>query len=196
MKSTLLLLIWAAALCGWTQKRPDQENGLSGKVTKLTAALAELRKSPDDRTAQMRYLEAFPKTYKEYLEFFDFGQPLYDGNEYVDVILPLAANYERSVGNILVNLSQDAYYDADAPAYLQHATSGYAAQYTKTFVSLLKRLSSAKKANLITFLADVENHRGYPEYQLIIDHLKILGETALAREFEIARAKREKQPHG
>jgi hypothetical protein len=196
VKSALLLLICAFAVCGSAQRRPHQENGLSRKVTKLSAALAELRNSPNDRTAQMRYLDAFPKTYKEYLQFFDVGRSLYDGHEYVDVISTLAANYELAVGNTLVSLSQDAEYDADAPAYLQHATSGYAGQHTKTFVSLLKRLPSAKEANLITFLADVENHRAYPQYQLIIDHLKALGETALASKFELARAERKKQPHG
>ena len=196
MKGALLLLILAVAVCGSTQRRPNQENGLSRKVTKLSGALADMRNSADDRRAQMRYLRAFPKTYKEYLELFDLGQPLYDGHEYVNAISPLAANYERTVGNILVNLSQDAHYDADAPSYLQQATSEYAAQHTKTFVSLLKRLPSMKEANLITFLADVENHRAYPEYQMIIDQLKTLGETALVNKFELARAKREKQPHG
>jgi hypothetical protein len=196
VKSALLLLICAFALCGSAQRRPNEANGLTKKVTRLSAALAELRKAPDHRTAQMRYLEAFPKTYKEYLQFFDLGQPLADGHEYVDAISPLAENYELPVGTILVNLSQDAHYDADAPAYLQNATAEYAAHHTKTFVSLLKRLPSANEANLITFLADVENHSAYPQYQLIVDHLKALGETALADKFELARTKRKRQPHG
>jgi hypothetical protein len=195
-RAPLLLLIYAFAVCGSAQGRLDQEDDLSTKVTKLSAALGELRKSPHDRTAQMRYLEEFPKTYKEYLQFFDLGKPLYDSHEYVDVISQLAANYELAVGSILVNLSQDAHYDADAPAYLQRATSGFAGQHTQTFVGLLKGLPWVKETNLITFLADVENHRAYPEYQLIPDHLKALGEIALANKFELARAERKRQPHG
>ena len=140
MKSALLLLICAFAVCATAQRTAD-------KMTKLSVDLSELRNSPDDRTAQMHYLDEFPKTYKQYLQCFDLGQPLYDGHEYVVVISRLAPNHELAVGNILVNLSQDAHYDADAPSYLQHSTSEYAGQYTKTFVSLLKKLPPVRRLN-------------------------------------------------
>src|SRR5207249_2050739 len=115
--------------------------------------------------------------------------------EYIEAISPLAKYHELAVGSILVKLSKDAHYDADAPAYLQHATCGYAAEHTKTFSTLLKQLPPDKQVDLITFLADVENHHAYREYQAVIDHLKALGENTFAKRFELARGKREKQPH-
>ena|SRR2546422_5243893 len=172
-----------------------QQETISANATNLERALTQLRSTPDDPTAQRRYLEAFPHTYKEYLQLFDLGQPLYDGHDYVEGISSLAKNHELAVGKLLVNLSKDAHYDADAPSYLQQATCVYGSRYTRTFLALLKELAPIKQANLITFLADVENHRAYPEYEVIIDHSKALGEAALAKKFELARAKREKQPH-
>jgi hypothetical protein len=50
--------------------------------------------------------------------------------------------------------------------------------------------------SLVDFLADVENHSAYKDYQETIDHLKSLGQNRLANEFEVARKKRSQQPHG
>src|SRR5260370_15415214 len=111
-----------------------QQDAASATATNLEHALAQIRSTPDDPTAQVRYLEAFPKTYKEYLQLFDLGQPLYDGHDYVDVISSLAKNQELAVGELLVNLSKDAHYDADAPSYLQNAMCEYGSRYTKTFL--------------------------------------------------------------
>ena len=172
-----------------------QREDLSARVTQLSNALAALKAAPDDRISQRRYLDAFPRTYKEYLLLFDYRQPLYDGHAYVVAISSLAGNYEQEVGSLLVNLSKDAHYDSDAPAYLQNATSIYAAEHTKTFSELLDKLPAEKQTNLIVFLADVENHDSYPEYQAAIDHLKAMGKTSLATKFETARTRRKKQPH-
>jgi hypothetical protein len=151
--------------------------------------------TPYDPSAQARYLELFPRTYNGFLQLFEPGQPLYDGHDYVEALSPLARTHEEEVGKLLVTLSKDAHYNADAPAYLQSATSLYGSQHTQAFLLLLKGLPASKQANLIAFLADVENHDAYPEYQIIIDHLKALGDAALAKKFELARAKRARQPH-
>lgn len=181
-------VFWPAHVAG-NQKTP------SAPATNLSRALTQLRDTPDDPRAQARYLEAFPQTYKQFLQLFDLGQPLYDGHDYVEVFSSLAEDHEHEVGKLLIALSKDAHYSADAPSYLQHATSAYGSKHTKTFLALLKGLPAHRQANLITFLADVENHQNYPDYQLIIDHSKALGEAALAEKFELARAKRSKQPH-
>src|SRR5262245_6644959 len=101
-----------------------------------------------------------------------------------------------ALGKLLVGLSKDAHYEADAPSYLQHVTAAYAGQNTKTFAQLLKELPLQKQTQLITFLADVENFHGYTDYVDIIEHLKGLGEANLASQFAEAKNKREKQPHG
>ena len=173
-----------------------QEKQLSTEGRRLTDALVELQKKPNDLGAQERYLEAFPHDFKRFLELFDFRHELYDGHEYIDVLPLLAKNHEAELGTLLVKLSKDAHKDADAPSYLQSVTAVYAGQHTKTFVSLINQLPPSQHSNVITFLADVESHDVYKEYQDIIDRLKNLGENHLAKEFEVAREKRMRRPHG
>ena len=190
MLSVLLLL---AILC---QSAPAQEKHLSPNGRKLKEAWAELQRKPNDPIIQKRYLAAFPHDYKSFLELFDLNRELYDdGHEYIDMLPTLARSHEREVGELLVQLGGDAHYDADAPSYLQHATSTYGSQHTQMFVRYLKSLPPGRQAQLIAFLADVENPAAYPEYQSIIDHLKSLGDSDVAHKFEVAREKRSSQSH-
>ena len=172
-----------------------QQKALSLKAQKLSEALGQLMSSPNDSAIQERYLELFPQDYKDFLELFDLDKELYDGHEYILVLPSLAKNHELEVGKLLVQLSKDAHYEADAPKYLQMDTAAYAGEHTKTFASLLSQLPAAKQSQLITFLADVENHDAYKEYQPIIDHLEALGEYDLARKFEFARSERSRRHH-
>ncbi len=181
----LILLQWVHA-----QGKPALAD-----APKLTVALANLRKNPDDPTAQQRYLYSFPNTYARFLQLFEPGRQLYDGFEYISVLPSLAGKDEKGVGELLIRLSKDAHYEADAPSYLQDATAAYASQHTKMFVELVNELPIEKRAHLIVFLADVENHSAYPHYQETIDHLNDLGERCLAEEFRIAREQRQRQPH-
>ena len=169
---------------------------MSPKARALKDALAQLQKRPDDRKLQEQYLKAFPHTYKEFLGFFDTGRELADGADYIDVLPSLAKNHEAAVGNLLVQLSKDAQKEADAPTYLQEATKIYGSEHAKEFSAILSTLSNKDRKNLIEFLADVENPDADDKYQAIIDHLRELGQFALATEFEKARKERAKQPHG
>jgi hypothetical protein len=173
-----------------------QEKPLSPRAQDLSRALAALHSQPDDPITQERYLQAFPHDYKTFLDLFDFQRELYDGHDYIDVLPSFARNHNTQVGMLLVRLSKDAHKQSDAPSYLQDATATYGSQHTKTFAVLLKQLPTEKQNHVITFLADVENHHSYPEYQSIIDHLKGLQEQDLANKFEEARRKREHRSHG
>lgn len=184
-----LLVLSSRSVCA-------QEKQLSPRAQELTRALAALHRKPDDPMTQEHYLQTFPHDYKTFLDLFDLDHELYDGGyDYIDVLPSLARNHDTKVGKLLVGLSKDAHYEADAPSYLQHTTAAYGSQHTKSFAKLLKQLPTVKQDHLITFLADVENHHGYPEYESIIDHLKGLEEQDLANKFEEARRKREQQLH-
>jgi len=150
--------------------------------------------SPNNPTVQLDYIHLFPHRYSNFLELFDLDHPLYDGHEFVEALSSLES-HASEVGSVLIQLSQDAVYEGDAPSYLQQATAAFAEHHTRKFVSSLKQLPANKQVHLITFLADVENFDAYSEYQLTIDHLIALGEGPTARRFELARAKRSKQPH-
>jgi hypothetical protein len=172
-----------------------QEKQFSPKARELAEALAALRSSPDDSATRQRYLKTFPRDYREFLSLFDLNHDLYDGHEFIDA-LPLAGKgHEAELGELLVGLAKGAHYDSDAPSYLQQITAVYAGQHAKTFAGLLKQLPLQKQSQLITFLADVEAHYSYPEYQAIIDGLNRIAEDKLATRFEEARKKREKQTH-
>jgi hypothetical protein len=173
-----------------------QEKQVSERAAALNNSLAELQKKPSDPVVQQRYLEVFPRDYKSFLELFDLHRELYDGVDFIRILPELAKNHDAEVGNLLVRLSKDAHWEGDAPSYLQLATATYAGQHTKTFVSVIDQLSPSEQGNLITFLADVQNHSAYGEYQAIIDHLRSLGKCGLAQRFEEARKRRSQQPHG
>jgi len=171
-----------------------QDRQLSSRARDLIQALATLQTRPADFQAQEHYLDTFPHDYKEFLRLFnDVDHELYDGHEYIDALFLAGTKHETELGKLLVGLAKDAHYEADAPSYLQHLTSVYAGRHATTFVGLFGQLPPQRQTQLITFLADVENHGSYPEYQAIIDALKQIGEDNLAIRFEKARTKREKQ---
>jgi hypothetical protein len=171
-----------------------QDHQLSSRAHDLTQALAALRTSPADSQAQERYLKTFPHDYKESLNLFDdVDHELYDGHDFIDALSLTNEKHETELGKLLVGLAKDAHKDGDAPSYLQHLTAVYAGQHAKTFAELFSQLPPQKQTQLITFLADVEAHYSYHEYQAIIDALKRIGKDKFATRFERARTKREKQ---
>jgi hypothetical protein len=161
---------------------------------KLKAAFTSLKATPDSRTAQHHYLKAFPQSYKKFQAYFGAGGALVDGNEcdYIFALSALQGHHVAEVGSLLVQLSKDAEYEGNAPSCLHNVMANYGSHYTKQFAGLLHRLSPQERGQLINFLADVESAR-YPEYQAIIQNLKGLQETDLAKEFQQAQAERSKQ---
>lgn len=189
----LVVLASSAVILSESSTYAQQEH-LSRRARELTRALVALRNKPRDTAVQKEYLQAFPHDYKEFLALFDFGHELYDGHDFIDPLPSLGSQHPVELGELLIGLSKDAHYEADAPNYLRHATATYAVEHSQMFARFLKQLPPAKQQQLITFLADIENFRAYPEYQEIVDHLKGIGERKLAIDFEEARAKREKEP--
>jgi hypothetical protein len=174
----------------------DKQTSVSPREQELADAREALKKNPHDPKAQEQYLNAFPHNYKEFVAFFVDGHNFSDGFDVIMLLASLAENHADELGKLLVELSRDAKWDADAPNYLQQVTTIYAGQHAKTFASLIKQLPPKDHANLITFLADKENHAAYTEYQEMIDRLRSIGQDRLAKEFEVAREKRVRQPHG
>jgi hypothetical protein len=174
----------------------DKQTPLSSRVRELANAREALKKNPQDAKTQELYLNAFPQNYKEFVAFFVDGHNFSDGFDVIMILPSLAENHADELGKLLVGLSRDAKWDADAPNYLQYVTTLYAGQHAKTFASLVNQLPPRNHANLITFLADKENHTEYKEYQDMIDRLRGIGQDRLAKEFEVAREKRMRQLHG
>mgnify|MGYP001564002018 CR=1 FL=1 len=175
------------------------EKKLSLQAQELKSSLAVLKANPRDKSAQTQYLQKFPKDIQTFRRLFDppdFSE-LYDGNDYIFALRDLEQDQPIQVGELLISLSKDAPQGADALSYLRQVTAKYAVSSTATFAKLLHSRSEKEISRVIRYLADVENHHYYPEYPLIIENLRKIGETKLAQQFEAAKKKRMKMPtHG
>lgn len=161
---------------------------------RLKADFAGLKANPTSRAAQHRYLKAFPRTYTRFQAYFGTGGALADGYEcdYIFALSTLQSHHVAEVGALLVRLSKDAEAQGNAPSCLHNVMANYGSHYTKRFAGLLHQLSPQERGQLINFLADVESAQ-YPEYQAIIQNLRGLQETDLAKEFQQAQAERARQ---
>jgi hypothetical protein len=163
---------------------------------RLKAAFNSLKTAPNSRSVQHRFLKAFPRTYKKFQAYFGPGGALADGNEcdYIFALSALQSHHVAEVGSLLVQLSKDAESQGNAPSCLQNVTANYGSHFTKSFAVFLHQLSPQDRAQLIDFLAELES-ADYPAYQGIIQNLKGLNESDLAKEFQQAQAERSKQSH-
>ncbi|MGC2696733.1 MAG: hypothetical protein WA738_13185 [Candidatus Angelobacter sp.] len=187
--SLLLLAINSATMTG----TPKSVSGSRGD--ELKAAFAELKANPDDQVAQRRYLQVFPHDYRRFLALFGAGGSLADGYQcdYIFALSPLQVGHSSEVGRLLVQLTKDAEYQADAPSCLQNVTATYASSYTKAFAGFLHALSVKECEQVITFLSDA-NVWTHPEYQRIIKNLKRLNESELVKQFQEAQIARSREP--
>ncbi len=190
--AALLLLALVLSSSPWTLAG-EPAKPLSPQAETLQRRLAALQAQPHDSSVQTQYLEAFPKDITSLTRLFASGAELYDGHDYIFALRDLAKDQPVVVGKLLIGLSKDAHYDADALSYLQDVTAEYAVTHTAQFVKLLRARSKAEIARLIRYLADVENHYAYPEYPVIIANLRKLGERDLAQRFEKAKRERMKR---
>ena len=121
----------------------------------MKAAFTSLKAAPNSRAAQHRYLKAFPRTYKKFQAYFGTGGALADGYEcdYIFALSTLQSHHVAEVGSLLVQLSKDAEYQANAPSCLQNVVANYGS-HTKQFAGFLHQLSPQERGQLVTFLAE------------------------------------------
>lgn len=146
-------------------------------------------------TGKMGYVTAFPSNSEVFLKVFNpktFDQLYSVSYNYIDALQQCAASYPKEVISKCVDIGKELTWNADAVGYLQKASVTLAAKYPGLFVDKYKRLHENEKKKLIGFYADVENHSAYPEYQELIDSVKRIGSTAIAKRLETARVEREK----
>jgi len=170
---------------------------LSTKSKQVKSAYSQLKERPDSKTYQLNYISIFPSDTAQFLRVFappDFSQ-LNDGFDYIEGFFSLAKNHPVAVISKAVDIGKDLKWNADAVNYLQHGIVELGNKYTRLFIQKINSLNPKEQTNLITFLADVENHHAYPEYKQLIRAINDAGEKGLADQFTDAMHKREKQPH-
>lgn len=152
------------------------------------------------RKTEIAYLNAFPKTFKEFCNIFHninfdtlVHYELTDKHmDHLDLLEKLSKKYPDRVLSIWLNVSIGGEYIADATAFLHYQFRNYVAKNTKHFAIALEKKSKPDQLSIIKFLADVESFYSYNEYKIIIKNLIALKKNKLAQYFIKAREERKK----
>jgi hypothetical protein len=171
----------------------------AAKAVKL--AYDNLIKNPDNKEIQKRYIIDFPdnaEVFKQVFHSSTFDQLYEDSHLYIFKLAELSKNFPDFVGDKLIRLCIGLKkWDADAIGHIQHVTMGYANSNYYDFIGLIKKLNKQDLNTLVTFLADVENHSAYGDYQKFMDKLKSNNEAGLFDLFENAKeTKNSQNDHG
>ncbi len=167
----------------------------------IKTAYDNLLKNPDNEELQKRYIVDFPDNadiFKRVFQSPTFDQLYNDSHLYIFKLAELSKNFPDLVGDKLIRLciGLKKWY-ADAIGHIQHVTIGYANSNYSDFIGLIKKINTEDLNTLATFLADVENHSAYGDYQDFMDKLKTNNETGLFDLFKKARDTRINQKdHG
>ena len=138
-------------------------------------------------------LLVFPSDKEAFIDVFDppdFGN-LYHGSFEILERVEGCVKYDPQIaGDKLIAICKDLREGVDAVGYIKLMTVRYGTHYPVLFAEKTHGLESSEMEDLIRFLADVENHRAYPEYQELINTLKKNGYDRLAADCEQARTSR------
>ena len=153
---------------------------------------------PDDEKRKHKFIDEFPKDFRTFLSIFrrnDFGA-LYDNSHiYLDLLKHLSDEYPNKVIYLLLGLSRDAKWDADAPNYLQDILTEYIINHFDLFIAPFKKLPIKDQKNISVFLADVETIATFPEFRTILNLLKKHNEIKIYQMFLNSKKERMKQGH-
>lgn len=163
------------------------------EAQKVKDTYSKLSEDPNSKDLQKEYLDVFPKTRELFLKIFNpiqFDQLYGDSFKYISILKSVWNNYPDQVADLLINLCKDLEKDVDAISFLQHLTTKFAADKTGMFYTHFSEISTDEQVRLIAFLANVEDHSAYKDYQKLIDNLKSAGNNKLAKMFIKARKNR------
>jgi hypothetical protein len=179
----------------------SQTDKLVPAAKRVKQAYENLIKNPDNKETQKRYIIDFPENadvFKQVFQSSTFDQLYKDSHLYIFKLAELSENFPDLVGGKLIRLCIGfKKWDADAIGHIQHVTMGYANSNYSDFMGLIKKLNKQDLNTLVTFLADVENHSAYGDYQKFMDKLKSNNEAVLFDLFENAKeTKNSQNDHG
>ena len=145
-----------------------------------------------DEKSKVKFIKEFPNTFQKFLDIFqqkNFSQLYLVSGTCIDVLEFIANEYPERCVDLLVSLSSEAKYEADAPGALQYTFTNFFIKNPDLTISKIKQLSLSKQKNIASFLADVETIKTYSEYQNILDILKNRNEIKLYKIFAEAKKK-------
>ncbi|RXQ91025.1 hypothetical protein EO244_13050 [Ancylomarina salipaludis] len=198
MKHLKLILIFIVSFNLSTYSQTDK---LLSESQTIKTSYDNLLKNLDNKEFQKRYIVDFPDNIEIFKKVFQsptFDQLYMDSHLYIFKLAELSKNFSDLVGDKLIRLCIGLKkWDADAIGHIQHVTMGYANSNYSDFIGLIKKLNNQDLNTLVTFLADVENHSAYGDYQGFMNKLKTNMETELFDSFKKAKELRISQKdHG
>ncbi len=160
---------------------------------RIKKAFDHLSADPSSKVMQAEYVAAFPENTNDFLRVFNpkqFDQLYQNSFEYLNVLEKCGTSFPNEVINKCIHIGKNLVWDADAVGQLQHICVRMASAHPTVFLKQVDKLRTIEKDSLISFLADVENHNTFKDYQQLIDVLNSIGEVQIAERFENERSKR------
>ena|ERR1700744_298559 len=171
---------------------------LSEASERVKIAFNKLKSDSSSVKNKMAYLNIFPKNKKQFMDIFqpeNFGQLYPESNKYIEMFIGLAKHFPDKVIDKSVDIGADLKWEADATGQMQNSIVDLGNEHIDVFSKKLNSLPKVKRDQLITFLADAENHKAYHTYEQLIKSLQKVNENNLAIQFIRARKLREKNNH-
>jgi len=198
MKQLTLILIMTMS---FNLSTFSQTEKLLPESKKVKTAYDNLIMNPQNKEIQKRYINDFPDNADVFKQVFHsptFDQLYMDCHLYIYKFAELSKDFPSLVGDKLINLCIGLKeWDADAIGHIQHVTMGFANSNYSDFIGQIEKLDNQDLKTLATFLADVENHSAYGDYQKFMEKLKLNNETEIFELFKSAKETRMSQKdHG
>jgi len=201
-KASIIISFFLTLTCFGQELRTKK---VSPSSLKVKEEFYQVKNNPKNLEIQKKYLELFPKDYSTFSKIFDpedFSE-LYDSSyEYIFILDSISKNYPHEVGIKIIHIAKDGEeylkrtaFISDATSYLQDLTIRYANNFPEVFIREINHLNISEVNSLIAFLADVENHSVYNEYENFITILKLNKQSTLLNKFVVAKKERMKYRH-
>lgn len=161
--------------------------------------LNKLKKELSNKSSQIlltEYFSLFPSSFDQFVKVFGYFpkskiKNLYENSdEHISFLESIAKRRPRKVIKRMLEIAINGSWDADAVGNLQHSLASLIGDYIEIFISEFSKIPEKQRVTIIKFLADVENHYYYKEYDEILKKLKKQKKQTYYRQFLEAKKKR------
>jgi hypothetical protein len=184
MKTRIFISLLLFCKAGFTQT-------LNADAIRVKSAYEIFLTDTSSKKLQQVYIDSFPSNANSFLAIFqstEFDQLYIDSYKYIEALEKCETTFPKEVISKCVYIGKNLAWDADAIGHLQQISVDLALIHLNVFITKYKTLDKKDQNKLITFFADVENHKAFQQYQKLIDKLESVGEIDIALKLDSARA--------
>jgi hypothetical protein len=164
---------------------------LNADAIRVKSAYEIFLTDTSSKKLQKIYIDSFPSDANSFLAIFqstEFDQLYMDSYKYIEAFEKCGTTFPEEVISKCVDIGKNLAWDADAIGHLQLISVDLALTHLNVFITKYKTLNKKDQSKLITFFADVENHKTFQQYQKLINKLESVGEIDIALKLDSARA--------